>query len=167
MKKQVFFLLVMALIWNMISCSQDYDKPIAIDQPNFKLTLPGFLKSDELAEDAKVEYANRYRNFYIVVFEHSKKEALDTLIAKTDKRIEMQMDSMYKQVQMENLEGKKIYLAQIDGKYPNEKERIYFTHKIIEGQKMNYEITIWTRGIDRKLKYKDAIAAILDSFKEK
>lgn len=167
MKKYSFFVFIITILWQLTACNQDYDKPIAIDEPNFKITLPGFLKADELAEDAKVEYANRYRNFYVVVFEHSKKEALDTLIAKTDKRIEMQMDSMYKQVQIENLEGKKIYLAQIDGKYPNEKERIYFTHKIIEGQKMNYEITIWTRGIDRKLKYKDTIQSILDSFKEK
>lgn len=167
MKKQAFFLLIIAFVWNLISCNQDYDKPISIDQSNFKMTLPGFLKSDELAEDAKVEYANRYRNFYVVVFEHNIKESLDSLIVKTDKRIELQMDSMYKNVEMDSLEGKKIYLAQIDGKYPNEKERIYFTHKIIEGQKMNYEITIWTRGIDRKLKYKDTISSILESFKEK
>lgn len=167
MKKQAFFLLIIAFVWNLISCNQDYDKPISIDQTNFKMTLPGFLKSDELAEDAKVEYANRYRNFYVVVFEHNKKESLDSLIVKTDKRIELQMDSMYKNVEMDSLDGKKIYLAQIDGKYPNEKERIYFTHKIVEGQKMNYEITIWTRGIDRKLKYKDTISSILESFKEK
>jgi hypothetical protein len=166
MKKQAFFLLSIGFLWIFNSCNSDYDKPVILNQTNFKITLPGFLKSDELVEDAKVEYANRYRNFYVVVFEHNKKEALDTLIAKTDKRIEMQMDSMYKQIQIDSFEGKKIYLAQIDGKYPNEKERIYYTHKIIEGKKMNYEITIWTRGIDRKLKYKEVIIAILDSFKE-
>lgn len=167
MKKQAFFLLITGFLWIFTSCNSDYEKPVILNQKNFKITLPGFLKSDELAEDAKVEYANRYRNFYVVVFEHNKKEALDTLIAKTDKRIEMQMDSMYKQIQIDSFGGKKIYLAQIDGKYPNEKERIYFTHKIIEGKKMNYEITIWTRGIDRKLKYKEVITDILDSFKEK
>jgi hypothetical protein len=167
MKKQAFFLLIIEFLWIFTSCNPDYDKPVILNHTNFKITLPGFLKSDELAEDAKVEYANRYRNFYVVVFEHNKKEALDTLIAKTDKRIEMQMDSMYKQIQIDSFEGKKIYLAQIDGKYPNEKERIYFTHKIIEGKKLNYEITIWTRGIDRKLKYKEVISDILDSFKEK
>jgi preprotein translocase subunit SecD len=167
MKKYSFIVIIITILWQLTACNQDYDKPIAIDEPHFKMTLPGFLKADELAEDAKVEYANRYRNFYVVVFEHNKKNTMDSLIALTDKRIEMQMDSMYKQVSLEKNNGKTVYFSQIDGKYPKEKERIYFFHKIIEGNQMNYEITIWTRGIDRKLKYKDTIQSIFDSFKEK
>ena len=45
-------------------------------------------------------------------------------------------------------------------------EPIYFSEVVLEGKNRFYHLSIWTRTADRKLKFKDDIDHILNSFKE-
>ena len=46
------------------------------------------------------------------------------------------------------------------------KEPIYFSEVVLEGKNRFYHLSVWTRTADRKLKFKDDIDKLLNSFKE-
>ena len=86
MKKNSLFIISVLSVLCFTSC-QDYSQPIRIDNKNFELTLPGFVKEEDLADDAIVEYANRFRNFYIVVFQLKDSITKDSLWLETTQRL--------------------------------------------------------------------------------
>jgi len=145
-----------------ISSCQDYSKSIVIQDKNFELTLPGFVKEEDLAEDAVLEYANRFRNFYIVVMELKDTTSKDSLWNQTTQRI------------AKGLIGTKVdtihsapnqIITTIVGKFKDEKESLYYTQKLIYIPGNSYLITLWTRGQERYKKYEGEIGSIISSFK--
>ena len=159
MKNNVLlFLLIPILLLN--SC-QDYSKPIAIKNENFTIILPGFVKEDELAEDADIEYANRFRNFYIVAFVLKDTVGQDSLWKLTTQRISQgllkpKVDSLHKENYIE---------SKITGNFKDEKEAIFYRQKLIYQKGESLLLTIWTRGQERNKKYEGEMNDILNSFK--
>ena len=160
MKNSLFLISILSIL--CITSCQDYSQPISIDNKDFELTLPGFVKEEDLAEDAVVEYANRFRNFYIVVFQFKDASNKDSLWIETTQRItktlvEHKIDTMHR--------GSDQIITTIKGKFKDEKEPLFYTQKLIYKQGNSYLITVWTRGQERYKKYETEIGNIISSFK--
>jgi hypothetical protein len=54
--------------------------------------------------------------------------------------------------------------VEISGKMSG--EEIFFSEVLLQGKSRFYHLSIWTRNADRKLKFKDDIDRIINSFKE-
>jgi hypothetical protein len=156
--KGLLFLLIPMLFLN--SC-QDYSKPITINNENFSIVLPGFVKEDELAEDAELEYANRFRNFYVVAFILKDTVGQDSLWKMNTQRISKgllnpKVDSTHRENFIE---------SKITGNFKDEKEAIFYRQKLIYKKGESLLLTIWTRGQERNKKYEGEMNDILNSFK--
>lgn len=151
------------LICSLIAC-KDQKKPIQIDQDGFVLTLPGYLDQDELAEDGIVEYANRFRNFYVAGFRLDSKLTMDSIWTSANKRItsslkDFKVDTSY--------DYSKMRIVRIQGHFEGEPEPITYTQKIISTDSQRYLLTVWIRGEKRYDRYKEDVDAIMTSFKTK
>lgn len=162
MKNKIFLGIVLSVL---ISCTED-KTPIKVSKDNIQVTLPYFVKEDELAEDATIEYANRYRNFYITGFEFEKNINNDSLWKQTTRRITNNLDSFTLDTFHYVHHGLPSVKTEIKGKFKSEKDEIYYYSFLLFGAKKNYQMTVWTRGIDRKIKYQETIDDIYASFKE-
>ena len=163
MKKNSLFVISALSVLCLASC-QDYSQSIRINNKNFEVTLPGFVKEEDLAEDAVLEYANRFRNFYIVVFQLKDSSTKDSLWMKATQRItktliEHKIDTIHR--------GSDQIITTIKGKFKDEKEPIFYTQKLIYRQGNRLLITVWTRGQERYKKYETEIESIISSFKPK
>jgi len=156
--RPVSYLLIFIL--GIVSC-RDYDQPIPIKNEHFELTLPGFVKEEELAEDAILEYANRYRNFYIVGFILKDTVNADSLWHLTSSRISTNL--LNSKVDSSHESG--YILSNISGNFKDEKEPLFYTQKLIYRKGNSLLLTIWTRGTERKKRYEDEMWKILNSFK--
>ena len=161
MKKNSLFIISVLSVLCFTSC-QDYSQTVRIDKKEFELTLPGFVKEEDLADDAIVEYANRFRNFYIVVFQLKDSITKDSLWLETTQRLtkslaEHKIDTLQR--------GPDQIITTIKGKFKDEKEPIIYTQKLIYKKENSYLITVWTRGQERYKKYETEIGSIISSFK--
>lgn len=154
---------IFVFMFTLFSCN-DSSVPIDIDEKAYKIQLPGYLKKDELAEDAILEYANRYRNFYMALFEMPLNIAEDSLWRNSTKRITNALVNSRIDTSRDN-DGH--LLSEIIGTFKDEPEKIYYHQKLILHPKGNYLLTLWIRGEQRHMKYKEDIAAISNSLKIK
>jgi len=111
-----------------------------------------------------VEYANRFRNFYIVVFQLKDSITRDSLWVETTQRLtkslaEHKIDTLQR--------GPDQIITTIKGKFKDEKEPIIYTQKLIYQRGNSLLITVWTRGQERYKKYETEIGNIVSSFKPK
>ena len=155
-----------AFILGISSCKYSNEYETINVKNKFSLTVPDWTKEeDKLAPNAPFQYANRFRNFYSVAF-----------VAEKDKPFQLYVQT--------NLDSLKAYLknpllsdsaavqpngangvrAEVFGKMNN--ENIYFSEEFINGKNSYYHISVWTRGEERKLHFKEDINRILNSFKE-
>jgi len=120
-------------------------------------------KYDDLKQGAPFQYANRYRNIYTVA--EASKQELGDLMANTTSLLSKSMkNAVVSDSSSVTINGLPAVRTEVFGKM-NE-ENIYFTELVIQGKKSNYHLSIWTRGEDRKLRYRDDINKIAASFKE-
>lgn len=145
----------------MISSCQNYDKPISIKNGNFEIVLPGFVQEEELAEDAALEYANRFRNFYVVAFILKDTLSQDSLWTQTTTRI----SSSLLNPKVDSMHQTNHILTKITGNFKDEKEPLYYSQKLIYRKGNSLLLTIWTRGKEREKKYEVEVERILSSFK--
>lgn len=157
--KHKFILIVLSLF--AIQACQDYSQPILIEKENFKLRLPGFVKEEELAEDAVLEYANRYRNFYIVVLKSVDSVSKDSLWRLNTTRI----SSALLKPKIDSTHQESDIISTITGSFKDEKEPLFYTQKLIYRPGNSLIITVWTRGKERKKRYEAEITDIIQSFK--
>ena len=158
------FFVFMVLV--SVGCRYD-ETPLHVSSKSFTLTLPFFVKQDQLAQDATIQYANRFRNFYIVGFEKNKKSSLDSFNKVVILRICSSMDTVLIDSQRMTVHGLPCIKTSLNGVYPKEKNRIYYKNISIEGKNHFYNVSIWTRGIDRIIKYNTVMDSVLFSFNEK
>lgn len=133
------------------------------------VSIPSWMKQEEtLAPGAPFQYANRFRNFYTVGFVSKKDTAkLDfdlywkgTLVAlKNSLTKPLVTDSIAIEVN-----GMKGVRAEILGKMDG--ENIFFSEVMLEGKSKFYHLSVWVRGEERKLRFKEDINRIIGSFKE-
>lgn len=160
----LFFLFI-----GLLSCQQYSIEFNTIEKENFNISLPDYMeKCKDMVEEgnAPVQYCNRFRNLYMVVFEDEKDISFEDYQRKganvikinsgmTDVKI---TDSIY----AEN-NGYKMIQLKIYGLMGKDND-MFYTHRTYEGKKMFYQVCIWTRGKKRKLAYQEDVEKMLSSF---
>ena len=140
-----------------------------VNAGKFSISVPPWTKKQEdLAPNASFQYANRFRNFYaigMVLDKDTVKAGFDGLLGNN---VNMLKHSLGKPVVTDSVEvnigGLKGTRVEIYGKMND--DQVYFSELLLEGKSRYYHLSVWTRGQDRKLKFKDDIDKILNSFKE-
>lgn len=143
-----------------IGC-RDQTKPIYVQKENMSITLPGYLSDDELSEDAIVEYANRFRNFYLVVVPLSNEISEDSAWRQSSSRITNSLMDFKIDTTRDREYNK---LSKITGHFKDEKDPIYYFQKLLVKGQRKLVLTIWIRGEQRFQKYRDDIEGITNSF---
>ncbi len=158
---KLILITVVILFMTIISC-KDRTKPIVINTNGVTLVIPGyFSEEDDLATDAIIQYANRYRNFYIAGFSLPTNISKDSAFRQAITRIktslaDFKMDSI--KITENSLETK------IIGHFKEEPEAIYYHTKLVEKNNKRFLLTVWIRSEKRNKTYEADISSILKSF---
>jgi hypothetical protein len=136
----------------------------------FSLSIPPWLEEEKgLKEGAEFQYANRFRNFYVVG--ETLKSTDSTTAAKLIKSFVQHLrdtavmkDALLTDSAAFSTNGANGVRAEVFGKMDG--ESIYFSEVVVQGKNGFYHISVWTRSEERKLRFKNDITAILESFKE-
>ena len=134
----------------------------------FTVMVPSWVKEDKtLKPGAEFQYANRFRNFYCIgtyeakTSDKSVSSIMAGNVAILSKAMIQPVISDSTGVSIGGANGARIEIFGTMSGDP-----IYFSEVVLEGKNGFYHLSIWTRTADRKLKFKDDIDKILNSFKE-
>ncbi|MBL0309151.1 MAG: hypothetical protein IPP77_05585 [Bacteroidetes bacterium] len=162
------FSLIFLILLGVSACNYSEEYQTVNAGNDFSVSIPGWLKTeDDLKPGAVLQYANRFRNFYMIGNTESKEhQDISTL---TNRYLNVLKQSMKNPVVTDSMSviinGLPGIRTEVYGKMND--ENIYFSELVIEGKKNSfYHLSIWTRGEDRKLRFKKDIDRILNSFKE-
>ena len=165
MKKNLFLITLFSCCI-FLACNYS-DTYVDINSNNlFQISIPGWVKKETLAEDALISYANRYRNFYLIVLADDKKLAFDSAKNNAFKRIYSRLDSASFTTEQIQIGALPTTHFSIEGKMGKEAEKLIYELYILEGSKKYYQVCIWTRSLERRKKYGDDFYKIAHSFKE-
>ena len=168
MKKKIFIVsLVCFCFFSACEYSNEFQE-IAVGN-RYALSVPAYMEpEDELLDEATFQYANRYRNLYVIALDTPKaaiQQGFDEYhrgaISLIKNFIDQPRTSDSLQTQIGGLNG---IAVNIYGKITEEK--VFYHHLTLEGEARFYQICVWTRGQERELKYKEDIEKILHSFRE-
>lgn len=165
------FSLLLLIIMFLSACTYKNEWHQVPVQNKFSVELPDYMKeSKKLRADASLQYENRYRNTYIIVIEHDKKntpfnEFVNNSINPITKYLDKPAITDSMNITLNNLPTR---VNKIMGEMESgdEKENIYYTHYSIDGKKKYYEVCTWTRGPKRLDQYGKDLQRMMDSFKE-
>lgn len=149
-------------------CSYNQQPKTIVVDNQFSMVVPSFMKEDkEVRPGSPFQYANRYRNLYSTVF-FDKKEAVGQTIEQFyPSQIQIIKNVLDKPLVTDSvgvtIDGQHAIQTEVFGKMQG--EYIYYSHLLIETPDKYYQVCVWTRGEDRKLKYAKDIEALLYSFK--
>ena len=169
MKSSAFVLSCFLLL---ASCLSSCKYPVTykdVTCNKFSISVPSWLKEDKtLKPGAEFQYANRFRNFYAIAEVDNKDSLKESAAEVMTGNINVLRKAMINPVVSDSTDVTTSSLhgsrAEVFGKMGT--ENIYFSEIILEGKTNYYHLSIWTRGEDRKLKFKEDINRILNSFKE-
>ena len=152
----------------LVGCKYKDSWETKVINKEFSMAVPSYLKVDnEVKPDAPFGYANRFRNIYTTVFSETKDTIKDSFALYYQKQIQIIKrvlekpgisDSSYIKIG-----GATGVHTEIYGKMQG--ENIYYSHLLLETNAKYYQVCVWTRGEERKLKYGKDIEQILFSFK--
>ncbi len=167
--KHLIFILLCFGIFAETGCrySNNYDKVNVNNE--FTISVPSWMSEQhDLDEGAPFQYANRFRNFYAIGSAEAdslQKQDLSKIVSHHLQIIESALKNPVitdsTDVTIGGLKGVRV---EIYGKM-NE-ENIYFNELVLKGKNKFYHVSVWTRGEDRKLLYKEDANNILASFRE-
>lgn len=163
--KIIITLLIPCLIVS-IGCSYNKEYNTINQNNEFQLTIPGWVKKETLAPDASISYANRYRNFYLVVIGADKNTPWDSAKNSAFKRVYGILDSASFEENPYKLQEMQGVHYEINGKTDKESDKIFYSLYVLEGKRKYYQICLWTRGAERRKKYNEEFYKIIQSFKE-
>ena len=165
MKNAILFACLLCALLFTQSCKYSKEYQTVKAGNDFSLSIPPWLEeTDKLKEGAQLQYSSRYRNVYVIGEVLPSSTPAPQVVAENISRLKKSMlnglvsDSVG--VTLSGLSGSRV---EVYGKMND--ENIYFSEVLLQGQGKYYHISIWTRGEDRKLRYKADINKILASFK--
>jgi hypothetical protein len=170
MKKAWLYLsCVLCLVSSISSCKYSNDYQTVNAKNEFTVAVPSWMKEQEtLARGAPFQYANRFRNFYTVGFVLKKDTAKADLDVYWKSALASLKKSLTKPLVTDSLpievNGMKGVRAEILGKMGG--ENIYFSEVMLDGKTKYYHLSVWVRGEERKLRFKEDINKIIGSVKE-
>ncbi|MES2619720.1 MAG: hypothetical protein V4615_02630 [Bacteroidota bacterium] len=170
MKK--FFLLstlACSLLCVVSSCKYNEEYQVINAKNEFSISVPSWMKEEEtLAPGAPFQYANRFRNFYAIGLISKKDTATAEFNYYWNNNLTALKKSLTKPLVTDSIpveiNGVKGMRAEILGKL--EGENIFFSEVLLDGKAKYYHLSVWVRGDERKLRFKEDINKILGSFKE-
>jgi len=170
MKKSILILLPVAYCLLLFtSCKYSNESQLINANNKFSIAVPSWMKEDKsLKPGADFQYANHFRNFYAIGETVSKDglkraagEIMNDNLNILRKSMPSGLVSDSTNITSNGVNGIRV---EFFGKMSN--ENIYFSEVIFETQKKIYHLSIWTRGENRKLHFKEEINKIISSFKE-
>lgn len=161
-------LITALIIVGLQACKYSDKWEQVITNNTFSIEVPSWMeKTTEIHPSAVFQYRNKFRNFYAIAepkakgdstaFSNMLHASLDTLKGSLQKPIVT--DSLL--ITVNGITGVRV---EVMGEL--QEEVIYFSEVFLQGNKSNYHLSVWTRGEDRKLRYKDDINKLINSFKE-
>ncbi|MFN8317733.1 MAG: hypothetical protein U0T32_14890 [Chitinophagales bacterium] len=150
------------------SCSYNQQPKTVVIDNQFSMLVPSFMKEDkEVRPGSPFQYANRFRNLYSTVF-FDKKDAVKLPVEQYyNSQIQIIKNVLEKPMVTDSagitIDGQHAIHTEVFGKMQG--EYIYYSHLLIEAPDKYYQVCVWTRGEDRKLKYAKDIEGLLYSFK--
>jgi hypothetical protein len=162
------YAVLVVLLISFASCHYSNQYHLVDTNNKFTIEVPEWMKRDaDLKPGADFQYANRFRNFYAIG--ETQGNAGNDLDSLMKFNLNVLRKSLVKPIVSDStsdtINGLIGVRVEIFGKMSN--ENIYFSEVLLAGKKHVYHLSVWTRGEDRKLKYKTDIDKILSSFKEK
>jgi hypothetical protein len=165
MKNHIYISLIALSGLILFSCKYSYKDQSVNVKNEFTMTVPDYLSpAENLKPGADFQYANRFRNTYAVVFSAPKDKDFKAFYDEQIGIIKKSLDkpSINDSLPVE-IPGAKGIHTEIAGRMQG--EMIYYSALTLEAKEKYYQVCIWTRGEDRKLKYGKDIQRILLSFK--
>jgi hypothetical protein len=164
MKNRITLTLIALSGLILYSCKSYKDHVVNVKN-EFTMTVPGYLsEADNLKPGADLQYSNRYRSTYLVVFSEKKNGDFQSFynqqISVIKKVLSKPMVNDSIPVQIPGATG---VHTEIAGTMQG--EMIYYSVLTLETKDKFYQECLWTRGEDRKLKYGKDIERVLLSFK--
>jgi len=160
-----------------ISCDEG-TQTINIDG-RYRIDLPSFLTEDkELHDDATLEYANTFREFYIIILEESKENVhnsfeeneleyttdlkgyTDLLVDNMKQSSSITTASALKPTKINGLDAIVTDASGVVDKIP-----VYWQLGFVEGKDTYYQTVVWTLE-DKKEDNQEKMAQIISTFKE-
>lgn len=123
-------------------------------------------EDNELKPGADFQYSNHYRNFYAIAETVAGQNA--TLPVMMEQNLNILRKSLVQPLVSDSntvtIGGLQALRVEIFGKMSN--ENIYFSEVLIQGKRNRYHLSVWTRGENRKLNFKEEINNLIGSFRE-
>jgi hypothetical protein len=165
--KSFLFLPVLFVMVTLSSCHYSNEYKVVKAGNEFSMSVPPWMKEDkELKPGALFQYASHYRNFYAIGTAETR-DTMKTIGEVMTANLKVLRNAMSNAVISDSsdvmIDSLKGIRSEIFGKMNN--ENIYFSEVVLESPTKLYHLSVWTRGEDRKLRYKDDINKILNSFK--
>lgn len=162
-----FLLVAMLLVASGCKYSKEY-QTITITG-KFSLSVPPWVeKEEDLKPGADLQYANRYRNFYVIGERLPSAVPADSLGTEVTKYLNLLRSVTQKPLVTDSgaitVNGLPGVHVEFMGKM--KEESIYYSEVLLQGKNGTYHLSLWTRGEDRKLRFKEDISRIINSFKE-
>lgn len=177
--KKIFLILISAFV--LQSCgSSEGEQEVTIGN-RYKLSVPSFLsESNELNDDASLQYQNIWKEFYVITIDESKEEFVEAIegnglsgLYNTDlegysqlilgffkEGIEGAKQSKMIDTTVNSLQAK---LTAFEGRV--EGIDVYYLMGMYEGEKGFYQVLTWTLK-EKKDEYKSQMEKIVYSLKE-
>ncbi len=160
-----FLLTLLCAVLVLGACSYSGEYQTINANNKFSLAVPSWMKEAKgLKEGADFQYANRFRNMYVIGEVLPKADLQQTMQNNIAVLRKSMPDAQVADSLEVNANGLKGVRTEVFGKMSG--ENIYFSEVIIDGTKATYHISVWTRGENRKLHFKEDINKIIASFKE-
>lgn len=179
--KRIYFPLFLMMVAFLSGCASDEGEQTVKIENRYSLTIPAFLsETNNLNEDASLQYQNLFKEFYVVVIDEPKDE-LHRLLEDYDltDRYEDNVDGYASlifdglneslvnpkqgEVVTDNVNGMAARLTTFDGTIDD--IQIFYSYGIYEGQDTYYQVIVWTES-DKQSKYRAKMDAILQTLKE-
>lgn len=177
MKKHFLIFLLIATV----ACQNESKTNEVTVANKYSLQVPDYLsKTNDLNEDASLQYQNLFKEFYVIVidedkdeinsfidagmFENNPEKSVDgyatIIMNNTKKNTEVKNEAIQNNLKINNLQSKTIcFDAKVD------KIDIFFQFGFIEGKDRYYQVMVWTL-LKHKQKYLEDMDKIILSFKE-
>lgn len=173
--KKIYFLFVTLLF---LSCSKEEEFK-KIEVKNYALQLPSYLsKTNDLNDDASLQYQNPFRELYIIVIDESKQEVEQAItlneledIYSNDFNgyVELLTASLESNIAFKNKKEKDTVINSLEAKLLKfegkiEDYDVFYEIAFVNGVTNYYQIMTWTL-LNRKSDYEAVMDKMIYSFK--
>ncbi|MFN8277684.1 MAG: hypothetical protein U0T84_09380 [Chitinophagales bacterium] len=154
-----------AILLSLSGCKYSNSWETVNGENLYTMELPSWLdKQDNLKPGASLQYANRFRNIYVVGFSEDKQGTLSDFYKKQTDIIKKSLtDYSTDDSSSVAITGHQAIKAEISGLMQG--ERIFYSLIFTENGNKYIEACVWTRNEERKLKYHADLERITGSFK--